>query len=153
MKTKGFFIPRSLRRLIDMGSQDIRWKQRFENYSKACALLAEISDYELESTPAIIREGFIQRFEVAFDLAWKTTKDYLLYLGHDVQPSPRTVIKEAFAAKVIEDGQAFVDMLEARNQMSHRYDEATFDTIFSQIKTEFYPALEKLREYLEGCQA
>jgi nucleotidyltransferase substrate binding protein (TIGR01987 family) len=136
--------------LNNMENQDIRWRQRFENYSKACALLSEINDYELSGTLAIIREGFIQRFEITFDLAWKTVNDYLRYLGHDVQPSPRSVIKEAFAAKVIADGQAFIDMLEARNEMSHKYDENTFNKVFQRIKDEFYPPLEKLRAYLEG---
>jgi nucleotidyltransferase substrate binding protein (TIGR01987 family) len=135
-----------------MGNQDIRWKQRLENYSKACERLSEITGYELSETPSIICEGFIQRFEITFDLAWKTTNDYLRYLGHDVQPSPRPVIKEAFAAKVIADGQAFIDMLEARNEMSHRYDEETFNKVFQKIKNEFFPALEKLRIYFEGCK-
>ncbi|MDR1321737.1 MAG: nucleotidyltransferase substrate binding protein [Gracilibacteraceae bacterium] len=134
-----------------MDNQDIRWRQRFENFSKACALLSEINGYELNKTPPIIREGFIQRFEITFDLAWKTVNDYLRYLGHDVQPSPRPVIKEAFAANVIVDGQAFINMLEARNETSHRYDEGTFNKIFQQIKSEFYPALEGLRVYLEVC--
>jgi nucleotidyltransferase substrate binding protein (TIGR01987 family) len=133
-----------------MENQDIRWRQRFENFSKACALLSEINDYELSGTLAIIREGFIQRFEITFDLAWKTLNDYLQYLGHDVQPSPRSVIKEAFAAKAIADGQAFIDMLEARSEMSHKYDENTFNKVFQRIKDEFYPPLEKLRAYLEG---
>jgi nucleotidyltransferase substrate binding protein (TIGR01987 family) len=134
-----------------MENHDIRWRQRFENFSKACALLSEIYDYELSETLAIIREGFIQRFEITFDLAWKTVNDYLRYLGHTVQPSPRSIIKEAFAAKVIADGQAFIDMLEARNEMSHRYDENTFNKVFQRIKDEFYPALKKLQAHLEGC--
>ena len=132
-----------------MENKDIRWKQRFENFSNACKLLSEINGYGFEQTPAIIREGFIQRFEVTFDLAWKTINDYLRYLGHDVQPSPRPVIKEAFAAGIIVNGEAFIDMLEARNEMSHRYDEDTFNKVFKLIKGEFCPALEELCVYLE----
>jgi nucleotidyltransferase substrate binding protein (TIGR01987 family) len=93
-----------------MERSDIRWQQRFENYSKACTLLSEICNYELDKTPAIIREGFIQRFEVTFELAWKTLKDYLEYLGHKVQPSQRSVIKEAFASNILSDGHAFIDI-------------------------------------------
>ncbi|MDR0222050.1 MAG: nucleotidyltransferase substrate binding protein [Oscillospiraceae bacterium] len=132
-----------------MENKDIRWLQRFENFSKACRLLSEIGGYEFDQTPPIIREGFIQRFEITFDLAWKTINDYLRFLGHDVQPSPRPVIKEAFAAKIIANGEAFIDMLEARNEMSHKYDEETFNKVFKRIKNEFYPALEELRIYLE----
>ena len=127
-----------------MDNQDIRWQQRFDNFSKACVLLGEIKDYEMDSTISIIREGFIQRFEIAFELTWKTLRDYLEYLGHDVQPSPRLVIKEAFAVNILSDGQVFIDMLEARNLMAHRYDEETFNTIFLQIKGQFEPALQTL---------
>ena len=134
-----------------MENKDIRWKQRFENFSKVCILLSEINEYEFSTTPAIIREGFIQRFEITFDLAWKTINDYLRFLGHNIQPSPRPIIKEAFAVKVITDGQVFIDMLESRNEMSHRYDENTFNKVFMKIKNEFYPALEKLRVYLGEC--
>lgn len=133
-----------------MENQDVRWQQRFDNFSKSCTLLSEIEGYEIESTIAIIREGFIQRFEIAFDLAWKTLKDYMTYLGHDVQPSPRPVIKEAFAAELIKDGQVFIEMLDARNLMSHKYDEETFNRIFIQIKQEFEPALRMLCEFLRG---
>jgi nucleotidyltransferase substrate binding protein (TIGR01987 family) len=135
--------------MTENDNQDIRWKQRFEHFSRACTLLSEVNSYDLDETPAIIREGFIPRFEIAFDLAWKTLNDYLRYLGHDVQPSPRPVIKEAFAAEVIADGQMLIDMLEARNEMSHKYDEDTFIRVFRRIKEEFYPTLEKLRAHLE----
>ena len=132
-----------------MENADIRWKQRFVNFSKACKLLSEINGYVCEQTPAIIREGFIQRFEITFDLAWKTMNDYLRFLGHIMQPSPRPVIKEAFAAGIIENGEAFINMLIARNEMSHKYDEETFNRVFKRIKDEFYPAFEALRIYLE----
>ena len=132
-----------------MENLDIRWQQRFDNFSKTCVLLSEINNYEFEDTIAIIREGFIQRFEITFDLAWKTLKDYMEYLGHEIQPSPRPVIKEAFAANIITDGQIFIDMLEARNLMSHKYDEETFNIIFLQIKHKFEPALQKLCQFLK----
>jgi len=136
--------------MSNVNNQDIRWQQRFSNFSKSCALLAEIDSYEPENTIAIIQEGFIQRFEIAFDLAWKTLKDYMNFLGHDMQPSPRPVIKEAFAAGIIADGQVFIDMLDARNSMSHRYDEETFNEVFIQIKQNFQPALQTLCEFLQG---
>ena len=132
-----------------MENTDIRWVQRFENFSKAFALLAEIEKYTLETSSSLEREGFIQRFEVVFELAWKTASDYLEYLGHEVQSSPRQVIKEAFAAKVIEDGQVFINMLSARNTMFHTYDEEAFNAIFLQIKDEFFPSIEKFYLFLK----
>jgi nucleotidyltransferase substrate binding protein (TIGR01987 family) len=131
-------------------NQDVRWLQRFENYKKALLLLSEINNCNPEETPVIVKEGFIQRFEYAFELAWKTLKDYLEFEGHVVSASPRPIIKEAFAAGIMTDGQAFIDMIEARNKTVHTYDAAVADRIFTEIKTDFYPAFEELRVYLEG---
>ncbi|MDR0499798.1 MAG: nucleotidyltransferase substrate binding protein [Coriobacteriales bacterium] len=132
-----------------MENKDVRWFQRFQNFSRAFALLSEITNYDAEQMENLQKEGFIQRFEIVFDLAWKTVKDYLEYLGHDVQPSPRPVIKMAFEAGIIKDGQAFINMLAARNAMSHTYDEESFANIFTQIKDEFFPALRKLYVFLK----
>ena len=122
---------------------NIRCKQRFDNFSKAYILLAEIKDYN-DSTLDIIKQGFIQRFEIAFELALKTTKDYLTYSGHTVQPSPRQVIKEAFTIEVITNGHAFINMLDAKNLIAHTCDKVFFNEIFLQIKNEFEPALGDL---------
>ena len=134
-------------------TQDIRWVQRYQNFSKACKLLSEIDAYKAEETPAIIKEGFIHRFEIVFDLLWKTARDYLEHEGISVQPTPRAVIKEAFAAGIISNGQVCIEMLEARNLMAHKYDEETFGTVFLRIQGQFYPAIEELRAFLEGKQA
>ena len=133
-----------------MGDIGIRWVQRFGNYKKACTLLSEINNYKFDNTLTIIREGFIQRFEVTFDLAWKTVRDYLEFEGVNVQPTPRAVIKEAFSTNIISDGQIFIEMLEMRNIISHKYDEDTFNALYMQIQQKFYPALERLRVFLEG---
>ncbi|MCL2739967.1 MAG: nucleotidyltransferase substrate binding protein [Oscillospiraceae bacterium] len=128
--------------------KDIRWKQRFQNLEKAEKLLAEIVDFD-ENSPKLEREGFIQRFEVTFELAWKTLKDFLDYLGNNIPTiTPRSVVKEAFSAGVIEGGQVFIDMLESRNTMSHLYDEEKFNEIFAKIKNEYQPVISKLCDYL-----
>ncbi|MDR2703681.1 MAG: nucleotidyltransferase substrate binding protein [Cellulomonadaceae bacterium] len=48
------------------------------------------------------------------------------------------------------DGQAFIDMLETRNALSHTYDESTFQNGFLEIKTHYFPAFSALRDYLSG---
>jgi nucleotidyltransferase substrate binding protein (TIGR01987 family) len=131
--------------------EDIRWEQRFDNYKKAFRLLSEIEDCDTDTMPQLSKEGIIQRFEFTFELAWKTIKDYLEYTGLVFQVTPRSVIKEAFSAGIIADGQVFIDMLEARNLMSHTYDERTFAKIFEMVKSDFYPALRQLHDYLVGC--
>jgi len=90
------------------------------------------------------KEGAIQRFEVAFELAWKTLKDYLEENGIIVNPvTPRNVIKEAFAAKLLEDAQVWVDMMLHRNLLSHIYDIKVFET----VAERYFPAFEHLHEF------
>jgi nucleotidyltransferase substrate binding protein (TIGR01987 family) len=101
-------------------NSDIRWKQRFDNFDRAFVLLREVCDRGVTSLSQLEKEGAIQRFEVAFELAWKTLKDYLEESGMVVNPvTPRNVIKEAFAAKLLEDAQVWIDMMLHRNLLSH----------------------------------
>src|ERR1041385_536913 len=116
---------------------DIRWKQRFENYEKALRLLREaLSD--VESLSELEKEGTVQRFEFTVELAWKTLKDYLEHSGIVLaQNTPKNVVKQAFAAKIISDGQLWIDMLDCRNALSHTYDEAAFDKAVREMAKRF----------------
>jgi nucleotidyltransferase substrate binding protein (TIGR01987 family) len=127
-------------------SAEIRWQQRFQNFERGFTLLRsaleergikEFSDLELE--------GLIQRFEYTFELAWKTLKDYLEYSGVVLSPiTPASVLKAAFAAKVIEDGQGWMDMLKHRNLMSHTYDFAKFQEAVAAIRDRYLSALDQV---------
>lgn len=65
-------------------------------------------------------DGVIQGFEFVFELSWKTIKEYLIYSGYDiVSVEPRGTLKTAFSAGIIEDGEEWIEMMEARNSLSH----------------------------------
>ena len=70
------------------------------------------------------RLALSQTYEITFELAWKTLKDFL-ESKEVVAQFPRDVIKEAFKNKIIREGETWLDMLEKRNLMSHTYDETT----------------------------
>ena len=85
---------------------DIRWKQRFQNFDRAFALLRQALESGPSGLSMLEKEGVIQRFEYSFELAWKTVKDFLEAGGLVIAPvTPRQVLKDAFAAKVIANGQ------------------------------------------------
>jgi nucleotidyltransferase substrate binding protein (TIGR01987 family) len=128
---------------------DIRWKQRFHNFSRALTLLREALERQPENLTLLEKEGVIQRFEYTFELAWKTLKDYLEAGGLVITPvTPRQVIKEAFAAKVISDGEAWIRMLDNRNLLSHTYDSSVFEQAVPAIARHYLPAMEKLYIFL-----
>ncbi len=130
---------------------DVRWEQRFQNFERATALLREPFARDVESLSALEKEGVVQRFEFSSELAWKTLKDYLEHEGKAMAPvTPRTVIKEAFAAQILPDGQVWIDMLNHRNLLSHTYDVQTFEAGVLAIRDRYLPAMESLREWLRG---
>jgi nucleotidyltransferase substrate binding protein (TIGR01987 family) len=127
-------------------SQDVRWKQRFENFERGYLLLSSaLENRTVEQLNQLEQEGVIQRFEYTFELAWKTLKDYLENAGITLeQIHPRAVIKAAFAAKLLEDGEAWMDMLAARNLMSHTNDCAKFQEVVAALKNRYLAQLEKM---------
>ncbi len=59
--------------------QDIRWKQRFQNYRKAFASLQKfVNKGELSE---LEKQGLIKAFEYTYELVWNTLKDFLTYKG------------------------------------------------------------------------
>ncbi len=107
-----------------MAQEKPRWRYRFDNFKRAYFLLQEAADrYDEKSLDQLGKEGMIQRFEVCTELAWKTMKDYLEHQNVVFsQVTPNAVIKEAVAAKLIDDGEGWMMALDARNKMSHTYD-------------------------------
>ena len=129
-------------------SLDIRWQQRFQNFDRRLALLREALANGTSALSPLEKEGVIQRFEYTFELAWKTVKDYLEENGLVISPvTPRQVLKDAFAAKVIADGQTWIDMLDHRNLLSHTYDSAIFEKAVDAIAARYLPAMVAAHDF------
>lgn len=129
---------------------DIRWQQRLVNFSRALALLREAMANGPSALNQLEKEGVIQRFEYCFELAWKTTKDYMEANGFlFVVVMPRQVLKDAFAAKVIADGAVWIAMLDHRNLLSHTYNPAVFEEAVEAIHRQYLPAMEQLFNFLQ----
>ncbi|MDT9755475.1 nucleotidyltransferase substrate binding protein [Heyndrickxia coagulans] len=130
---------------MDTSPNDIRWKQRFENFEKSYKLLEK---YHNQDTPSEIEKaGIVQFFEMTFELAWKVQKDYLEAQGYLVK-SPRETIKQAFQFGLIEDGHVWMDALSKRNLSTHTYDEAFAEKFVEEIKHVYFPAFRSLYEKL-----
>jgi nucleotidyltransferase substrate binding protein (TIGR01987 family) len=136
--------------VVTLEDPDIRWRQRFQNFDRAFALLrSALHDRPLDKYSALEQEGIIQRFEYAYELAWKTLRDYLEANGVTVTPvTAREVIKRAFAARLVPDGQVWIDMMLHRNQLSHTYDFAAFRQVLDAVQARYLPAMETLHEWL-----
>ena len=129
---------------------DIRWQQRLTNFERALRLLREAMAEGPEALNQLEKEGVIQRFEYCFQLAWKTVKDYMEASGvvFDVV-MPRQVIKDAFAAKVLNDGATWIAMLDHRNLLSHTYNPVVIEQAVAAIHQRYLPQLEQLHTFLQ----
>ncbi|MFA7658877.1 MAG: HI0074 family nucleotidyltransferase substrate-binding subunit [Candidatus Gastranaerophilaceae bacterium] len=129
---------------------DIRWKQRFSNLELAHNNLIEMLDLlDKEPSSKAYKLAVIQSYEMDIELAWKTLKDYLNYLGYKSQ-APREVIKQSFAIEIIEDGETWLKMLDDRNLTSHIYDEAKAQEVIDSIKLEYFSKLDSAYNFLKG---
>lgn len=97
------------------------------------------------------KEGVIQRFEYTMELSWKVMKDYLE--SENVvfeQVTPRSVIRKAFEAKLVKNGDLWMEMLDARNLMSHEYELEEFEKLIEDLQfnylDEFKRFYQKLNE-------
>ncbi len=126
-------------------------KIKLSNFKKALQRLKEAAEqFKQDNANDVIRDGVIQRFEFTYELAWKTTKDYLESIGIVDKNSPRAVFKEAYAQKLIMNEENWLLMLKDRNLTSHVYKEEMAEEITKRIINiyirEFDDLLSKLQE-------
>ena len=125
--------------------QDIRWKQRFNNYIKALQNLTEAVELSKErALSKLEQQGLIQSFEFTHELAWNVLKDYLEYQGAESISGSKDASREAFKRELIEDGLTWMDMIKARNLSSHAYNPEIATDIVNNILERFYPAFSSM---------
>ena len=130
-------------------NNDIRWRQRFQNFEKAFLLLNEISDKEINSFSSLEKEGIVQRFEILIELSWKVLKDYLENEGYDEVKNGKQAIRQAFQDEIITNAEDWMDALKRRNLTSHTYDEKILKETVNYILNEFYPIVRDLYQKLK----
>jgi nucleotidyltransferase substrate binding protein (TIGR01987 family) len=118
---------------------NIRWQQRFSNFTKVFERLTRA--VQRETYDELEEAGLIQIFEFTFELGWKVLKDFLEAQGYD-DKTPREVIKRGFQLGYIKDGKNWLDALDKRNLMTHTYDENKAKEAVGLIKNQYFKILE-----------
>ena len=133
--------------------EDIRWKQRFQNYKKALTTMTKA--IELASSRELSeleKQGLIQGFEFTFEMAWNVMKDYLEEQGISGIIGSKNAVRHAFQKELITDGQVWMDMIEGRNLASHSYDEEKAEKIYNYIVEIFYSQLLAFSKKMDNLE-
>jgi len=92
---------------------------------------------------AVFRDSAIQRFEITFDLLWKTLRE-ILRTTHGIEAdSPKKVFQESFKQALIANEPIWLDMTDMRNETTHAYNEAFAEMVLEKLPG-ICSALEKL---------
>jgi nucleotidyltransferase substrate binding protein (TIGR01987 family) len=79
-----------------------------------------------------IRDSVIQRFEFAYELAWKMLKLRLEAEAIDAR-TPKQTLQEALQAGFITDGNGWSELQRNRNLTSHTYDENLAEAVYDYV--------------------
>ena len=105
-----------------------------KDFQRAIERLEEVLG--LEKTE-IIRDSAIKRFELCFDLSWKSVKELARENGIECY-FPKECLKAAFQLKLINHDERWLQVVKDRNLTAHLYKEEMAEKIY-----------QKLPEYLE----
>ena len=127
---------------------DIRWKQRLDNFSKALRQLTKfIEKGELNE---LEQQGLIQSFEYTYELAWNTIKDLFEEQGQTDIIGSRDAFRLAFKRGLIENGETWMEMIKSRVLTSHTYNEEIANAIAHSIVTAYYREFVLLQAKFEA---
>jgi nucleotidyltransferase substrate binding protein (TIGR01987 family) len=100
-----------------------------------------------------VRDGVIQRFEVAVDVSQKLMKRVLLDVFRiDAARVQKNTTREAASMGLIADAEAWIGHINARNETSHTYDSAKANQVFQTIPG-FLPDARDLLARLKNAVA
>lgn len=122
--------------------QTTKFASLFEDFDKAVLRLDEILR---EPKNDIVRDSAIKRFEIVFDLGWKTLKAFLEEEHNAPCSSPRSCFREAFGQNIIAHDDFWIDVTSLRNYTVHTYKEALAEKVYAGLPR----ALEYFRKLLD----
>ena len=122
-----------------------RWKERLGTFRQALARLGNVIALQKERTLSEYEcDSLIKRFEFSYEMAWKLMMSYEKENGVEGILGSKDVVRHAVAIRLIDNGEAWMDMIDARNKTSHVYDEQMANDVADEIVFTYYRLLEEL---------
>jgi nucleotidyltransferase substrate binding protein (TIGR01987 family) len=129
---------------------EIRWKQRFENFSNAYATSCRIVQiYGADKNSEVNQMALTQSYGFTLELACSTLRDYLEHEGcHEVK-NAKQAIEKASKIEILASSEIWIEALEMRNKRNNIYDKAVLQELVDFIYTKFYSIVSELFNFLK----
>ena len=124
--------------------------KKYENFKAALNNLKDIYNYE-EPYGNVEIAGMVGLYEICFEQSWKAMKEILENQGYaeGATGSPRTILKTAYKAGMIDDEKVWLYALVSRNNVAHAYNESIAKDIINQTKNRYYDMFVELSRTIE----
>ena len=124
--------------------------KKYENFCSALCNMKEIYKYD-PPYDTVILTGLVGLFEVCFEQSWKMMKEILQNHGYEegATGSPKIILKTAYKAGMIKDEELWLRALQARNNVTHSYNQNIALSIISQAKEKFYDMFCQLKKEID----
>lgn len=124
--------------------------KKYDNFKAALKNLKVIYSYH-EPYGTVEITGIVGLYEICFEQAWKAMKEILESNGYaeGATGSPKTILKTAFRAGMIQDERLWLDALVSRNNVAHAYNEAIALDIVNLTKERYYDMFLQLEQTIE----
>lgn len=104
-----------------------KYQSIMEDFEKGLQKLKEVLAVEKNE---IVRDSAIKRFEIVFDLGWKTLKAFLQEVHNASCMSPITCFREALKIGLIEHDTFWIEVKNLRNLTVHAYSRETAEEVY-----------------------
>ena len=125
--------------------------KKYENFCSSLGNMKDIYNYE-EPYDNVVLTGLVGLYEITFEQSWKMLKEILQNHGYEegATGSPKIILKTAYKAGMIKDEELWLRALQARNNVTHSYNQKIALGIVSEAKNEFYKMFVELKEEVEN---
>lgn len=133
--------------------QGLRWIQRLASFTRALSQLdAAVSLADQRPLSELEKQGLIHSFANTHELGWNVLRDYLKDQGTQQLFGSKDTVRAAFAVGLIDDGEAWMEMIRDRNRSSHTYNVDVANAIVSHVIKTYIHTFKDLRKTGEGLK-
>ena len=98
--------------------------KKYENFCSSLGNMKDIYNYK-EPYDNVVLTGLVGLYEITFEQSWKMMKEILQNHGYEegATGSPKIILKTAYKAGMIKDEELWLRALQARNNVTHSYNQ------------------------------